>query len=308
VEIRLDPSVTPLDLNHTLGCGQVFRWAREGDWWYGVAGGKALKIGLFGDRLRFQASPTGGDTSHFVGRYFRLDDDLPLIASEINRDEHIDAALQAFHGLRIVRQEPWECLVSYVCATYKNIPAIRGIIRSLSQRFGERVTMEGRPFHAFPRPGDLAEADPRELRKCGLGFRAEYISEISKLVAEGEFGLEGLMRVGYEEARRRLISLPGVGPKVADCVLLFSLDRLEAFPVDVWVRRIVLESYPDHFEQPFIHKVLNRKSITPGEYQRIGSFGRRYFGRYAGYAQEYLYHYERSRLRQKPLSHQSRLP
>ena len=168
------------------------------------------------------------------------------------------------------------------------------MIHNLSRRFGARVTMEGRPFHAFPRPEDLAEADPRELRKCGLGFRAEYISEISRLVAEGEFDPEGLRGVGYEEARRRLTSLPGVGPKVADCVLLFSLDRLEAFPVDVWVRRIVLESYPDHFEQPFIHKVLNRKSITPGEYQKIGSFARRNFGRYAGYAQEYLYHYKRS--------------
>jgi len=287
MKIRLDSS-TPFNLEHTLKCGQVFRWEKIGNWWYGVVSGKVLKLRQNDDKLFFQAFPEKVNQK-FVENYFRLHDDLPHILSHINKDEHIGEAIHALNGLRIIQQDPWECLISYMCATNSNIPAIRDMILNLSKRFGKRITLEGCNFYTFPKPSDLAQADIEEIKRCKLGFRAELVWEVSKMIERGEFDLEALRKMGYEKAKRKLMSLPGVGHKVADCVLLFALDKLEAFPVDVWIRRIILRFYPDHFELSFMEKVLAKKSITPKEYNEIASFGRRYFGEYAGYAQEYLF-------------------
>ena len=289
MEIRLDGLTTPFDLEHTLKCGQSFRWEKLGDWWYGVVEDKVVKMRQIRDRLQFQTFPEETD-ANFVENYFRLDDDLPRILSGVNKDEHIGRAIQNFHGLRITRQEPWECLISYMCATYKNIPAIKNTILNMSKRFGKKMTFDEHDFYTFPKPSDLAQAGPEEIFECRLGFRAERVLQASRTIDSEEFDLEALRKKDYEEAKLELLSLPGVGQKVADCVLLFSLDRLEAFPVDVWMKRIILESYSGHFERGFIEKVLSKRSITPREYDEISSFGRRYFGKYAGYAQEYLYY------------------
>jgi len=290
-KIQLDSS-TPFNLEHTLRCGQVFRWEKMGDWWYGVVSGKVLKLRQIGDKLLFESFPEKMNQK-FVENYFRLDDDLSRILSRINKDQHIGEATKALHGLRIIRQEPWECLISYMCATNANIPAIRNMILNLSKRFGKRITLEGHDFYAFPKPSDLAEADIAEIKGCKLGFRADRVLKVSKMIEQGEFDLEALRKMGYEEAKGKLMFLPGVGHKVADCVLLFSLDMLKSFPVDVWMRRIILRFYPDQFETSFVEKVLGKRSITPKEYEKISTFGRGYFGQYAGYAQEYLFHYWR---------------
>jgi N-glycosylase/DNA lyase len=289
MEIRLDEANTPLNLEHTLSCGQIFRWEKIGDWWYGVVGEKAVKVRQVGGMLLFQGFPEKVD-AHFIESYFRLDDDLPLVLSQINKDRHIDRAIQTFYGLRIIRQEPWECLISYMCATNANIPAIRNMVLNLSKKFGRKITLDNHDFHAFPKAKDVAQAKLEEIKKCKLGFRAEHVLEVSRMIEEKEFDLEALRNMGYEEAKGKLMSLPGVGHKVADCILLFSLDKLEAFPVDVWMKRLILKLYTDHFEQSFIEKVLAKRSITPKEYEKISSFGRNYFGEYAGYAQEYLFH------------------
>ena len=288
MEIQLDRSTVPFSLEHTLRCGQLFRWEKLGDWWYGVVEDKVVKIRQNADKLMFQTFPEK-TTAEFIENYFRLDDNLTSILSQINKDEHIRKAIQRFHGLRISRQEPWECLISYICATYKNIPAIKNMILNLSKRFGKKITFNGHDFYTFPKPSDLAQASFKEIRSCKLGFRAERVLETSKILDRGEFKLEDLRKMGYEKARQELLSLPGVGQKVADCVLLFSLDKLEAFPVDIWIKRAVLEAYPSYFERSFIKRVSSKSSITPWEYETIGSFGRKYFGKYAGYAQEYLF-------------------
>jgi len=287
MKIQLDSS-TPFNLEHTLKCGQVFRWEKIGNWWYGVVDGKVLKLRQVDDKLLFHAFPEKVNPK-FVEDYFRLKDDLPHVLSRINKDEHIGEAIKAFDGLRILRQDPWECLVSYMCATNSNIPAIKKMILNLSKRFGNKITLEGHEFYAFPKPSDLSEADIEEIKGCKLGFRAERVWKVSKMIERGEFDLEALRKMDYEEAKRKLMALLGVGHKVADCVLLFSLDMLEAFPVDVWMRRIILKLYPDHFEPSFVEKVLGKRSITPKEYEKINTFGRDYFGEYAGYAQEYLF-------------------
>jgi len=242
--------------------------------------------------LQFQTRPENVDAS-FVWSYFRLDDDLPRIYSRIVEDKHVREAVKKFHGLRLMRQDPWECLISYICATNKNIPAIKNMINNMCTRFGKTMTVEGEEFYAFPKPRDLAEASPKELRLCKLGFRAERVRATSKLLSSGAFDLEALKTLPYEIAKKELMTLPGVGPKVADCVLLFSLDKLEAFPIDVWMKRIILECYADHFEPFFVEKARAKKSLSPQEYETINSFGRKYFGDYVGYAQEYLFHSRR---------------
>jgi len=288
IQIQLDQSTTPFDLDHTLRCGQSFRWEKLGDWWYGVVEGKVVKVRQVGLKLLFQTFPERTEAD-FVENYFRLDDDLPHILSEINRDEHIGRAIQLFHGLRITRQDPWECLISYICATNKNIPAIKNMVLNLSKRFGRKIIFEKRDFYTFPRSSNLADADIKQVKACKLGFRAERVLETSRIVHNKELDLESLKKMDYRRAKLELLSLPGVGQKVADCVLLFSLDKLEAFPVDVWVKHAVVECYSNHFEEAFIKKISHRTSLTSSEYAKISSFGRTYFGEYAGYAQEYLF-------------------
>ena len=289
MEIKLDRSTVPFSLEHTLDCGQLFRWEKLDDWWYGVAADRVIKIKQSGERLIFQFFPETPNQG-FIENYLRLDDNLPSILSEISKDEHMREAIRLFCGLRISRQEPWECLISYICATYKSIPAIKKMIFNISRRFGKKLTFDGYDFYTFPKPSDLAQACPKHLRSCGLGFRAERVLETTKIIDSGEFSLESLKSMDYLEAKRELLVLPGVGQKVADCVLLFSLEKLEAFPIDVWMKRAATNLYASHFDSSFIKRVCSKGSITPKEYGTISSFGREYFGRYAGYAQEYLFH------------------
>jgi len=293
MEIKLDLSDVPFSLEHTLQCGQLFRWEKIGKFWYGVVREKVVRIRQIDDMLQFQIFPSETDDD-FFGHYFRLDDNLLHILSQIKKDETIKKAIDSLYGLRLIRQEPWECLISYICATYKNIPAIKKMIQNLSEKFGRKITFENHDFYAFPKPSDLAIASLRELRNCGLGFRANSVLESAKLVESGDLDLEALRKMDYEKAKNELLSLRGVGNKVADCILLFSLDKLKAFPVDVWIKRIVLGHYSRHFGSEFVEKISKKNSLTASEYQKISEFGRRYFGVYAGYAQEYLYHWKRS--------------
>lgn len=285
----------PFNLDVTLCCGQVFRWEERGGWWFGVVGDRVGRVRQAGDGLEF----VGLDEER-LSCYFHLDHDLETIAREVGRDEHVKAALQEFWGLRLIRQEPWECLASFICATYKSVAAIRQMLLKLSEKFGETVTFECEEFHAFPSAERLAAASVAELESCGLGYRAKYVSETSRMVAEGGFDVDALQKMSYVEAKRVLLGFPGVGRKVADCVLLFSLGRLEAFPVDVWMKRVLLRHYAGCFEAGFVKK-LEMGGLSDGDYERLSGFGRAYFGGYAGYAQEYLYHYERCRVHDQKL-------
>jgi N-glycosylase/DNA lyase len=284
--VKLDAA--PFNLDVTLCCGQVFRWDKKGDWWYGVAKDKAFKIRQAKAELEFVNAD-----EKFVTHYFGLDDDLRKIGDKIGRDEHVKKAFQAFWGLRIIRQEPWECLVSYICATYKSIAAIKQMLLKLSKTFGERTVLDGCDFYTFPTVEKLAKASASSLAKCGLGYRAKYVLETSKRICESDFDLESLREMPYQQAKKVLCSFSGVGLKVADCILLFSSGKLDAFPVDVWVKRAILNHYAEHFPQEFIQKISPNRSFSNAEYEQLNAFGRDYFGEYAGYAQEYLYHYER---------------
>jgi N-glycosylase/DNA lyase len=279
----------PFDLDFSLCCGQVFRWRKIDGWWYGVVGENVVKICQCGSELKSE-----NVSQDFVKTYFGLNDDLAEISLCIAKDEYVQKALQRFDGLRIVRQVPWECLISFICATYKSIAAIELMLKKISVKYGEKQVFDGMDFYTFPNVEKLAYASENGLKECGLGYRAKYVLATAKKIQGEKVNLEDLKNLPYLEAREKLLEFSGVGLKVADCVLLFSLRKLEAFPVDVWVKRVILNHYADKLPEPFVQKMRNHNSLTNGEYIKIGDFARNYFGAYAGYAQEYLYHYERT--------------
>jgi N-glycosylase/DNA lyase len=284
--MRLDAA---FDLDFSLCCGQVFRWKKLDGWWYGVVGEEIVKIRQCGAELEFE-----GVTEEFVRCFFGLNDDLEQISRCICKDPYIQKALCRFEGLRIVRQQPWECLIGFICATYKSIAAIEGMLSKISEKYGEKRFFDGKEFYTFPNVERLALASENGLRECGLGYRAKYVQATAKQVRDEGIALENLKALPYVDARKKLLEFQGVGLKVADCVLLFSLEKSEAFPVDVWIKRVILNHYADHFPETLVKRMQNRPSLTNSEYLKIGDFARSYFGSYAGYAQEYLFHFERT--------------
>jgi N-glycosylase/DNA lyase len=284
--MRLDVA---FNLDFSLCCGQVFRWEKVGNWWYGIVGDRILKIRQCGRELEFK-----GADEEFVREYFRLDDDLAEISRYVDKDTYIHSAFKRFVGLRLVRQPPWNCLIGFICSIQKNIPAIEHMLSKISTKYGEKSSFDGKTFYLFPTVEKLATASEEDLRYCSLGFRAKYVKATSKKILDENIDLHRLRGMPYVEARRILLEFCGVGLKVADCVLLFSLDKNEAFPIDVWIKRAILNHYADKFDPDLVKTLQSRPALTNGEYLKIGNFARNYFGKYAGYAQEYLYHYERT--------------
>lgn len=268
--------VSVFNLEHTLECGQAFRWEREGEFYYGVIGEALLRVGYDGARLIIESGSSLDEGA--VAEYFGLNEDLTEILKEIDIDKNIHKAILKFRGLRILNQGHWECLASYLLSSYNNIPRIKKMIEKLSESFGKRLVFGRIKRYSFPEADKVARANLKALRNLGLGFRAEYLKDTAEKIASGKFNLKELEKLSYEEAKERLTLLKGVGEKVADCTLLFSFKKFEAFPVDVWIKRGVEKLY-------FSGKRISAK--------KIGEFMRQYFRRYAGYAQEYLYHYIR---------------
>ena len=267
---------SPLDLAATLESGQAHRWQKDGDVYWGVVYGSLLKVRQVPAGVEIFSTPELSTSSKaMLASYFRLDDDLSAIYEEINRDDRIDAMIRLYPGLRLLRQEPWECLTAFICSATSNIPRIAANMESMADAFGEPRSLHGRVRCSFPPAHKIAEAGEGALRELGLGFRAKYLASAAVQVAEGALDLEEVRRLPYWEARARLTELHGIGPKIADCVLVFSLDKLEAFPIDRWVSRAVQEWY------------LNGGKMS---YDDIVHWAHGYFGKYAGYAQQYLFH------------------
>ncbi|AKB75615.1 8-oxoguanine DNA glycosylase [Methanosarcina lacustris Z-7289] len=272
---RLKPVIFNLD--YTLDCGQVFRWKKEEDWWTGIVGDQVIRLSQevdSGELLVDSKLPP-----EFFTNYFRLEDNLPSIYESINKDLLINRAINKYRGLRLIRQNPWECLISYMLATASSIPTIQKRISLLSQIFGKELE-EG--YFSFPDPDTLANADLAMLDKCKLGFRTERIKEAAREVASGELNLNVLYRLEYRYARERLMRIRGIGEKVADCVLLFAFEKMEAFPVDTHVRQII-QHY--HVDDSYFETCKNLSCM--------GDWGREYFGYYCGYAQQYLFYQKR---------------
>jgi N-glycosylase/DNA lyase len=262
-----------INLRATLDCGQVFHWRERADGaWEGLIGDERAVVCQAGATLGVLR---GG--REVVERYFALDHDLNTIYAGFPRDATMLAALDFCRGLRIIRQPAWECLATFITSSMKQVTHIRQMSQALRARFGR--TVRGTDWRTYPTPESLASVAEADLRACGLGYRAKNLRATAQRVASGEADLAAWRQLGDEELRDALCTLPGVGRKVANCVMLFGYERLAAFPVDTWVARIMRNNY-----------WKGRKKPTPLAIERRLA---RQFGPHAGYAQQYLFHHAR---------------
>ena len=271
------PHLSDFNLKYTLESGQSFRWNRVDDAYYGVVEGRILKILQRGNTLIIDSSQDEDEsifTSH-LSHYLDLDRELASILAIVNVDAYIDRAINRFWGMRILNQELWETIASFILSQNNNMGRIRSIIRSLSERFGQRLEFEGYVDYTFPGPQTLADVGVDEIFACGTGYRAAYLWNAANNIANGELVLDALTQMDYPDAKHELMKLEGVGEKVADCICLFSLGHLSALPVDVWIKRIFETIY------------LRRRATL----REIQEFAKNYFGEFVGYAQQYLFHY-----------------
>lgn len=278
-EVAFLPAEQPLNLQATMESGQLFRWSKDGEWYRGVIGehGYALKEAANGLLVNTSA-PAAGEAERALRDFFRLDDDLPATYEAMAGDKKLSEAIGRWRGLRILRQDPWECLISFVCSSVSNIPRISRNLKALAQAYGRPVSLGNSPLHTFPGPERLAYASEEDLLKLGLGFRAGYVVKIVERVAGGLLDIDSLRTTAYQDAKSALMELPGVGNKVADCVLLFSLEKLEGFPIDRWVLRGLVDWY-GHSEK--------------SRYADLVAWAQGRWGINAGYVQQYMYHHKR---------------
>jgi len=258
MEIELEVSLDP-----TLGCGQAHRWIRKGNVWEGVLGKSIVTL----------EQTAGGFVCSGAGRnemleYFRSDDDLDLIYRDISKDPIVARLVDEYHGLRILRQDPWECTATYILATNANVKRIASMVDNVCRAFGK--DLGGR--YSFPDPKDILDGRER-IGECRLGYRDQRLVDLASSAETGELDLDGLKDRGYEECVSSLKSVNGIGDKVADCIALFSYGHLNAMPIDAR-----------------IHRHLNDLYGITGSYARMSDAARKHFGPYAGYAQEFLYH------------------
>ena len=260
--IRVSP-VKDLNLGETLDCGQSFRWEEYDGGYRGIAFDREVVMKLDGEELTIE-NATAEDFEKIWRGYLDLDLDYGMIRDSISALHPVlkEAASYA-PGIRILRQEPWEALCTFIISQNNNIKRIKGIVKRLCEGFGERVGSG----YSFPTAERLAELEPEDLSEIRAGFRNKYIIDAARKVAEGEVDLDSCRALPYEDARAELMKIKGVGVKVADCTLLFGLHRIEAFPVDVWMKRALEKLFPD---------------MTADD-----------FGEYAGIAQQYIFHYSR---------------
>jgi len=265
------------NLDYTLDCGQVFRWDKIGNVWTGIVQGDVVRA--WQDLQTGVVQIDSKLPEDFFRNYFRFDDDLGSILESVNKDKYMDEAIRGYRGMRLIRQDPWECLISYILATAWSIPNIKNGISKISRIFGEEIA-EG--YYSFPKPGALAIACDSDLCDCRLGFRTNRIRKAAAQVVDGEINLDEIFELDYEAAKKKLMVLDGIGEKVADCILLFAFEKMEAFPVDTHVEKVIRTYYGNH---EFFNNGMTKT--------KIGTWGRLYFGKYCGYAQQYLFYQKR---------------
>jgi N-glycosylase/DNA lyase len=274
------------DLEKTLHSGQVFHWEKVGAGFVGTIGDVPVYVEQKNATLLIEVAAAssrcfgehGQDAHATIAHYFALDHPLAKICASFPNDPVMNAARDFCSGLRIIRQPKWECLASFITSSMKQVAHIRQMSRALRQRFGSPKKLGQRIVHAFPPAARIASSSESELRTCALGYRAKNLLKTAQLVASGEADLEAWSRLSTLELGASLRQLPGVGPKVANCVMLFAYERLEAFPIDVWIERVLRERY-------------RKRRISVA---KLRVFAKNHFGEHGGYAQQYLFHHART--------------
>ncbi|MEG6571360.1 DNA-3-methyladenine glycosylase [[Clostridium] cellulosi] len=255
--------INAFDPDVTFDCGQCFRWDKidEGIW-KGIALGRSLEVKKDGDWLCISGAEKAMEPK--LRKYFDLDRDYKPVLEALSADPVLKKAIKFAPGIRILRQEPWETLCSFIISQNNNIPRIKGIVSRLCENFGDKI---GENEYSFPEASRLAPLNEEDLAPLRSGFRARYILDAARRVVSGEIDFDALTYIPLADARKILMKIKGVGPKVADCVLLFGCGRLDAFPIDVWVKRVLARFYPNGFPEEF--------------------------AKYGGIAQQFLFHYAR---------------
>ena len=272
-----------INIENSINSGQVFLWRKNNNIWYGINGQDILKISKTGKIKSYQNIKTD---------FFRKKDDVEKIIKSISKDNVTKKAVKQYLGLRILEQDPFQCLISFIISSNSNIQKIKNSLEKISRKFGEKVEFENQEFFLFPKPEIIAKASINEIKKCGVGYRAKFIKEAANMMILKKINFENLKKCNYLDAKKEIRKIPGVGNKVADCILLFSLNKLESFPLDRWMIRILEKYYSDKFQ-------LETKSITEKQYEILHEKIVNHFGPYAGYAQQFLFKMERENYKKK---------
>ena len=265
---------------HIFECGQCFRWNKEEDGSYtGVIKNGVINVKKIGNDVNF-TGVCDENIKQICGEYFNLQTNYEAIKEKLsNTDRYLKNSIEYGNGIRILKQDLWETLLSFIISANNNIPRIKTIIERIAKKYGNRIEYRNKMYYTFPTPEMLQNASIDDFRGLGLGFRDVRIYETVQRTLKGEIDLEKLKQEENTEVlRKKLLEIPGVGPKVADCVMLFALNRFDVFPVDVWVKRVISELY------------FNKKEQTPNV---IHEFAEKQYGNLAGLAQQYLFYWRR---------------
>jgi len=271
------------DLVHIFECGQCFRWNKEDDGSYtGVFKNNVLNIKEENGKIKFQGV-CNGNIEEIVKDYFDFDTDYTKIKETLSKvDIYLEESIKFGKGIRILNQELWEVLISFIISANNNIPRIKGIIERISKQYGKEIIYKGKAYYTFPTVDELSKASIEDLRKLGLGFRDKRVYETTQKIRQGEIDLNQIAKIeDTNKIREILETLPGVGPKVADCILLFGLKRFEVFPIDVWVRRVMNDLYIKNEDETKVNK------------KEIENLAKTKYANLAGIAQQYLFYWRR---------------
>jgi len=272
-----------INVENSINSGQVFLWKKNEKYWYGINGQDVLKIDNSGNIKSYQNNKID---------FFRKKDDIEKIIKSISKDSVTKKAVKQYLGLRILEQDPFQCLISFITSSNSNIQKIKNSLEKISKKFGTKIIFQNQEFFLFPEPKKLAKASINEIKSCGVGYRAQFIKEAANMTMLKKIDFEYLKKSNYQDAKKEICLIPGVGNKVADCVLLFSLNKLEAFPLDRWIIRILEKYYSNKFQ-------LETKTITEKQYSIIHEKILNHFGPFAGYAQQFLFKMERENYQKK---------
>ena len=272
-----------INIDNSINSGQVFLWEKNGTDWYGINGQDILKINENGIIKSILNSKTN---------FFRKNDNMQEIIKSISKDETVKKSVKQYEGLRIFKQDPFQCMISFIISSNSNIQKIKNSLEKISKKFGKKVKIQNKEFFLFPKPEKLANASIEEIKTCGVGYRAPFIKQASKMIILKKINFEYLEKCNYEEAKKNICLVPGIGNKVADCIMLFSLNKLEAFPLDTWMIKILEKYYSNEFN-------IETKTITQKQYEILHEKIVNYFGPYCGYAQQFLFKMEREKYDKK---------
>ena len=277
----LEIKVNFFNLKYTLECGQCFRWKKVEEYYIGIIKDRVIKIKQDENTL-YISSNDNNNLEQVIREYFELDKDYSLIEKRIIKvDEYVDKALKNTSGLRHLNQDFFETIISYIISANNNIPRISKSVNELSKRYGRKIEFEGEEYYLFPTPEQLKDVTIEEYRECGVGFRDKYIYNTVLMINEKKIDLNEIKSLETNELKEKLLTLMGIGPKVADCILLFSCGRQEVFPIDVWVERVMKKLY------------FNEENVTK---KQILEYADKHFGKDAGIIQQHLFYNIREKL------------